>query len=96
MESGHRINRTRSPMRHDAEAVRSARLKAEIKQQDAAAAVGISPSLLSEIEAGTRSPKPFVLAGLAALYEVPVASLEYQPVTCSDTCACACHARESA
>lgn len=78
-------------------AVKAAREEAGFKQQDVADQLGIAVSLLSEIENGTRSAQPFVLEGLARIYDVAdVDDLRHKPSTCPDDCKCTCHPRKSA
>lgn len=96
MESGRRIwRKPGSPLTQNPAAVRAARENAGKRQQDVADIIGISASLLSEIENGSRSAQPLVLEALAAIYEVPVESLQHKPHG-PDDCDCECHAQESA
>lgn len=93
MNSRRRLRRAAgSPPAQNGRAIRELRLDAGIPQQQLAARVGISPSLMCEIESGTRSADVDVLRLLAAVLKVPVDEIEYR----DDTCTCMCHAKASA
>jgi DNA-binding XRE family transcriptional regulator len=68
--------RRRSPVDHDPEALRWARERAGWRQGHLATAVGISRSLMSEAEKGTRGLSPAVLAKVAVVLGCPVTALE--------------------
>lgn len=65
-----------SPFDHEPEACLYARNNAGLTQSAASKAAGISASLLSEIENGTRNATPAVIRRLAAAYNCPVVVLE--------------------
>jgi len=54
-----------TPTTQNPQAVYLARVLAGLEQRQVAAAAGISPSYLSEIEKGTRSVSPVTLAAIA-------------------------------
>lgn len=49
-----RRSRRKAPIEHDPRALREARIRAGMRQQELAQAVGVVPSVLSEAERGTR------------------------------------------
>lgn len=57
--------RRKAPVEHDPRALRQARIRAGWMQGDLAREIGISQSVLSEAESGTRGISPKVRAGLA-------------------------------
>jgi transcriptional regulator with XRE-family HTH domain len=59
--------RRKTPLDHDPQALREARIRAGWLQQDLAREVGISPSVLSEAERGTRGLTPPVRVKVAKL-----------------------------
>ncbi|BEL07875.1 hypothetical protein Q0Z83_060660 [Actinoplanes sichuanensis] len=52
--------RRKSPVDHDPRKLREARIRAGMQQQELAALIGISPSVISEAERGTRGITPKV------------------------------------
>lgn len=58
-------------LNHEPEAVRYARESAGLKQKDAAQKIGISATLLADIEAGRRNATPATLQAMAAAYDCP-------------------------
>ena len=69
---GHRM----SPLDHEPEAVVYARKKSGLSITAAAAELGKSVSLLSEIEKGTRNARPELLVKMAQVYNCPLVVLE--------------------
>lgn len=65
-----------APTHHDPEAVRFIRTSKGWTQDRLAKTAGISPSLMSEIEKGTRSATPTVLLRFADVLNCPVTLLE--------------------
>lgn len=63
-------------LKHEPEAVRYARDKAQLKQKQAAGLIGISPQLLADIEAGRRSATTDTLHKMAQVYNCPIVILE--------------------
>lgn len=66
----------KQPLNHEPEAVTWAREKAGLTQTQVATALGVSLSLVSEIEKGTRNATPANLLRLAAILNCPVVVLE--------------------
>ena len=66
----------KDPLDHEPEAVTWARKQAGLTQAALAEAVGISPSLMSEIEKGTRNATPAVIMRLAVALNCPRVVLE--------------------
>ncbi|MFC0546894.1 helix-turn-helix domain-containing protein [Kutzneria chonburiensis] len=68
----------KSPVRlhHDPEALRWARLAKGWKQQELARELGILPTTLCQMEAGTRSAGPRLLPKVAAILGCPISILE--------------------
>lgn len=73
--STHR-NRPKDPLDHEPEAVTYARTRAGLTKTQLAAACGVSVSLISEIEAGTRNATPAMITKLAAALNCPRVVLE--------------------
>jgi transcriptional regulator with XRE-family HTH domain len=69
----------RSPLHHDPAAVTWARKAKRWRQRELAAAVGISVSLMSEIESGSRNAGPDLLYRIAEALNCPVSMLERKP-----------------
>ena len=65
-----------SPFDHEPEGVVYARKKAQLKQAEAARALGISGAYLSQIESGVRNAGPALLNKMAEIYNCPVVILE--------------------
>jgi len=63
-------------LNHEPDAVVYAREKAGLRQVDAAALIGCSPTLLADIEKGRRSAGPARLAKMAEVYNCPIVALE--------------------
>jgi transcriptional regulator with XRE-family HTH domain len=57
--------RRKAPVEHDPAALRRARIRAGLMQGDVARQVGISQSVLSEAERGTRGLSPVIRAKVA-------------------------------
>ena len=66
----------KDPLDHDPAAVLAARQATGLTQYDVADALGVSRSLVAEIELGTRNATPPTIEKLAALYGCSVAQLE--------------------
>jgi transcriptional regulator with XRE-family HTH domain len=66
----------RQPLDHEPEAVVWARKAKGWRQRELAVAVGISPSLMCEIESGNRNAPPYLLIRLAGVLNCPVSVLE--------------------
>lgn len=66
----------KSPLDHEPEAVTWARKKAGLNRRQLADRVGCKPSLITEIEKGTRNAHPAMLLKLAAALNCPVVVLE--------------------
>lgn len=66
----------KAPLFHDPESVRWVRERSGLSQTQTAKRVGISTSLLCDIEKGRRSARPDVLATLADVLNCPVVMLE--------------------
>lgn len=64
------------PTRHDPEALRFARVAKGWSQSELAAALGCSPSLVCEMEKGTRGATPARLQQIAAVLNCPVSVIE--------------------
>jgi transcriptional regulator with XRE-family HTH domain len=64
------------PLDHEPEAVKYARDKAGLTQQQLADLVGVSRTLITEIENGTRNATPIVIAKLATAMNCPRVILE--------------------
>lgn len=65
-----------SPLDHEPEALRYALDKSGLSQAEFAAKIGKSPSLVSEILAGTRNATPKLLLTMARVLNCPVVVLE--------------------
>lgn len=61
--------RRKAPLEHDPSALRKARIRAGLLQRDLAREIGVSPSVLSEAENGTRGISPPVRARLAKVLD---------------------------
>lgn len=66
----------KSPLDHEPEAVTWAREKAGLTRAAVAGQLGCAPSLITEIEKGTRNATPATLIALAAIFNCPVVVLE--------------------
>lgn len=66
----------KTPLDHEPEAVAYARDNAGLTQEQLADAIGVSPSLISEIEAGTRNARPATIKKLAIALNCPRVVLE--------------------
>lgn len=66
-------------LHHDPVAVTAAREDAGLRKVDVANALGVAPSLISEIEAGTRSLTPPNLVRLARILRVHPRELRARP-----------------
>ena len=66
----------KSPLDHEPEAVTYAREKAGLTKTQLARACGVSLSLISEIESGTRNATPAMLIKLASALNCPRVILE--------------------
>lgn len=66
----------KSPLDHDPEAVTYARTKAGLTKTQLAERIGVSLSLISEIEKGTRNATPTNLTRMAEVLNCPVVVLE--------------------
>ncbi|MEV7422816.1 helix-turn-helix transcriptional regulator [Streptomyces sp. NPDC091212] len=64
------------PLDHEPEAVTYARKKAGLTMTDLADQLGVSLSLVSEIESGTRNATPLIQQRMAAVLNCPVVVLE--------------------
>lgn len=82
MTRSRRNRRRGDPPTHDPASVRKAREDAGLMQQELAERVGISISYMSEIESGTRSPRPELLQLMANALDVDVKSVEFKGCTC--------------
>jgi transcriptional regulator with XRE-family HTH domain len=71
--------RRKSPVSHKPEALEWARRRAGWRQAALAREVGISRSLLSEAEKGTRGLSPAMLIKLAEVLGCPITVLEAAP-----------------
>lgn len=69
---GHRM----SPLDHEPEALRWALAKSGLTQRQFASAIGKSPSLVSEMLAGTRNATPAVIEDMAKALNCPVVAIE--------------------
>ncbi len=65
-----------TPLDHEPEALRWALDKSGLTQKEFAAAIGKSPSLVSEMLAGTRNATPQVIREMAKALNCPVVALE--------------------
>jgi transcriptional regulator with XRE-family HTH domain len=68
--------RPKSPLNHEPEAVTWAREKSGLTMTEVAARLGVSLSLVSEIEKGTRNATPAMLLRLAEVLNCPVVVIE--------------------
>lgn len=66
-------------LRHDPVFLRWTREQRGLSQRGLAAAIGISPGHMCEIEAGTRSATDQMLTKLAEVLECPVSAIERRP-----------------
>jgi transcriptional regulator with XRE-family HTH domain len=66
----------KDPLDHEPESVTWAREQAGLTQKQLAGLVGISPSLMSEIEKGTRNATPPVIKRMAVALNCPRPVLE--------------------
>jgi transcriptional regulator with XRE-family HTH domain len=73
--STHR-NPPKNPLDHEPAAVTYARVQAGLTKTQLAAACGVSVSLISEIEAGTRNATPAMIIKLARALNCPRVILE--------------------
>jgi transcriptional regulator with XRE-family HTH domain len=73
--STHR-NPPKRPLDHEPAAVTYARMQAGLTKTQLAAACGVSVSLISEIEAGTRNATPAMIIKLARALNCPRVVLE--------------------
>ena len=73
--AGHR-NPPKAPLDHEPAAVTYAREQAGLTKTQVAAACGVSLSLISEIEAGTRNATPAMIIKLANVLNCPRVVLE--------------------
>jgi transcriptional regulator with XRE-family HTH domain len=73
--AGHR-NKPKDPLDHEPAAVTYAREQAGLTKTQVATRCGVSVSLISEIEAGTRNATPAMIAKLASLLNCPRVVLE--------------------
>jgi transcriptional regulator with XRE-family HTH domain len=73
--STHR-NPPKHPLDHEPAAVTYARMQAGLTKTQLAAACGVSVSLISEIEAGTRNATPAMIIKLAKALNCPRVVLE--------------------
>ncbi len=73
--STHR-NPPKDPLDHEPEAVTYARVQAGLTKTQVAEACGVSVSLISEIEAGTRNATPAMIIKLAEALNCPRVVLE--------------------
>lgn len=64
------------PLNHEPSAVTYAREKAGLTQAEVARQCGVSPSLINEIEKGTRNATPAMLVTLATVLNCPLVVLE--------------------
>ncbi len=71
-----RRSRPKDPLDHEPEAVTYARTQAGLTKTQLAAACGVSLSLISEIEAGTRNATPATIIKLAEVLNCPRVVLE--------------------
>lgn len=69
-------NPPKDPLDHEPEAVTYARRQAGLSKTQLAEAIGVSLSLISEIEAGTRNATPATIRKLAAALNCPRVVLE--------------------
>lgn len=69
-------NPPRYPLDHEPEAVTYARTQAGLTKTELAAACGVSLSLISEIESGTRNATPAMITKLAEALNCPRVVLE--------------------
>lgn len=74
------MRRDSTPLDHEPEAVTYARKKAGLSQLQLATALGISPSLMSQIESGDRNATPAMLLRLAEVLNCPLVVLERKRV----------------
>ncbi|MEV7871450.1 helix-turn-helix transcriptional regulator [Streptomyces sp. NPDC088124] len=66
----------KQPLDHEPEAVTYARKKAGLTKTELADALGVSVSLVSEIEGGTRNCTPAIQRRMAAVLNCPIVVLE--------------------
>ncbi|MFD4830219.1 multiprotein-bridging factor 1 family protein [Streptomyces uncialis] len=66
----------KDPLNHEPEAVEYARTKAGLSKTALAAELGVSLSLISEIEHGTRNAQPELLIRMAQALNCPLVVLE--------------------
>ena len=69
-------NQPKNPLDHEPEAVKYARRQAGLTATQLAEACGVSISLISEIEAGTRNATPAMIIRLAEALNCPRVVLE--------------------
>lgn len=69
-------NQPKEPLDHEPAAVTYAREQAGLTRTQVAAACGVSLSLISEIEAGTRNATPAMIIKLASALNCPRVVLE--------------------
>ncbi len=70
-----------SPLDHEPEALRWALAKSGLTQRQFASAIGKSPSLVSEMLAGTRNATPAVIEDMAKVLNCPVVAIERKRVS---------------
>jgi transcriptional regulator with XRE-family HTH domain len=76
-------NRPKDPLDHEPAAVTYARERAGLTKTQLAAACGVSLSLISEIEGGTRNATPAMIGKLAQALNCPRVVLERKRETAS-------------
>lgn len=65
-----------SPLNHDPDALRYALDKSGLTQRELAAAIGKSPSMVTEMLRGTRNATPATLAAIAVALNCPLVVIE--------------------
>lgn len=70
------------PLNHEPQAVKYAREKAGLSRTELARACGVSLSLISEIEKGSRNATPKMLLTLAEVMNCPLVVLESKRSIC--------------
>lgn len=76
MSSPLQRKQAKQPLDHEPEAVAYARKKSGLSKTEAASALGVSLSLISEIEAGTRNATPTMQQRMAKAFNCPLVVLE--------------------
>lgn len=83
-------SKAKSPLDHSPEAVTRARTDADLTKTQLADATGVSLSLISEIERGTRNARLALIEAMAEVLGVPADQLKRQPGQPSTRLAAVC------